>query len=84
MRRMTASKARGQFSAVLKRVINRRERIVLNRRGKDVAALVPVEDLTLLEEMEDRQDAEEARRRLQDSREVSIPYDQVRKELGLD
>lgn len=83
MMRMTASKARGEFSDVLKRVANKRERIVLNSRGKDVAVLVPVEDLALLEEIEDRRDAQEAKRRLQDPREVPIPYEQARKDLDL-
>jgi len=84
MTRMTASKARGKFSDLLSRVSKRRERIVVHRRGKDVAALVPVEDLALLEELQDRRDAEEAKRRLADPAEVPIPYEQARKELGLD
>ena len=84
MTRMTASKARGKFSDLLSRVANRGERIVVRRRGKDVAALVPVQDLALLEEMQDHQDAAEAIRRLADPTEVPIPYEQARKELGLD
>ena len=84
MTRMTASKARGEFSDLLTRVARKRERIVLHRRGKDVAVLVPVEDLALLEELEDLRDAKEAKRRLEDPREVPIPYEQARKELGLD
>ena len=74
MTRTTASKARGKFSEVLNRVAKKRERIIVQRRGKEVAALVPVEDLALLEEMEDRRDAKEASRRLKDPREVPIPY----------
>ncbi|OFV99559.1 MAG: hypothetical protein A3H28_15740 [Acidobacteria bacterium RIFCSPLOWO2_02_FULL_61_28] len=84
MTRMTASKARGKFSDLLSRVAKRHERIVVHRRGKDVAALVPVEDLALLEELQDRRDAREAKRRLADPAEVPIPYEQARKELGLD
>ena len=38
------------------RVAYKGERIVLERHGKDVAALVSVEDLELLEELEDRTD----------------------------
>ena len=83
MKRMTASKARSDFSELLSRVANKRERILVRRRGKDVAALVPVEDLELLEELQDRRDAREANRRLTDPEEVPIPYDKVRKELGL-
>ena len=84
MTRMAASKARGEFSDLLTRVARKGERIILQRRGKAVAALVPVEDLALLEELQDRRDAREAKRRLADPREVPIPYEQARKELGLD
>lgn len=83
MTRLAAHKARANFSRTLARVASRRERIVLQRRGEDVAVLVPVEDLALLEELEDRRDVEEAERRLADPDEVPIRYEQVRKELGL-
>ena len=60
MTRMTASKARESFSDTLNRVAYRGERIVLQRRGKAIAALVPVTDLQrlelLTEEEEDRLD----------------------------
>ena len=83
MTRTTASKARVKFSELLNRVAKKRERIIVQRRGKEVAALVPVEDLALLEELKDLRDAEEAKRRLEDPREVPIPYEQARKELDL-
>lgn len=84
MTRITTTKARGEFSEIIDRVERKRERIVLHRRGKDVAALVPVEDLALLEELEERQDVEEAKRRLADPAETSVSYQQARKALGLD
>ena len=70
----------------LDRAAQNGERIVIQRRGKDVAALVPLEDLKLLEEFEDRLDAQEAERAMrefEESGEQAIPYEQVRKELGL-
>ena len=86
MTRVTASKARGEFSEMLERVTSKRERIAIHRRGRTVAALVPVEDLAILEEeeLQDRRDAREANRRLADPRETPIPYERARKELGLD
>lgn len=86
MTRLTTSKARMQFTRTLDRVASKRERIVLHRRGKDVAALVPLEDLAVLEqeEMQDRLDAKEARRRLKDEKEVPTPYAHARRRLGLD
>jgi len=79
MARLAVSKAQEAVS----RVTKKRERIVLQRRGKDVAALVPLEDLALLEELEDRLDVEEAQRRLANPNDKTIPYEQVRRELGL-
>jgi len=46
---------------------------VVHRRGKAVAALIPLEDLALLEELEDRADVQEAERRLADPNDKAIP-----------
>jgi len=81
--RISSSKVRDEFSEALNRVAYQGSRIVLNRRGKDVAALVPIEDLKLLEELEERMDLEEAERRLDDPNEKPVPYESVRKEMGL-
>lgn len=83
MPRLATQKQQETLSHALTRVVTKRERVVVHRRGKAVAALIPLEDLALLEELEDRLDVEEAERRLADPNEVSIPYEQVRKELGL-
>src|SRR6516162_10067002 len=60
MTRIATGKVRQAFAEMMNRVANGRERIVLHRRGKDVAALIPLEDLTLLEALEDRLDVREA------------------------
>ena len=84
MTRLAASKAREDFADILNRVAYRGERIVLHRRGKDVAALIPVEDLALLRELEDRFDLEEARAALAEAKEKgTIPWEQLKAELGL-
>ena len=49
----------------------------------DGAAVIPLEDLKLLEELEDLEDAAEARRRLADPTETPVPYDEARTRLGL-
>ena len=84
MTRLAIDKVQENFSDTLQRVTEKKERIVLHHHGKNVAALVSVEDLALLEELEDRLDMEEAERRLADPKEVPVPYAQARKELGLD
>ena len=60
----------------------RGRRTALARRGKVVAAIVSAEDLRVLEAIEDRLDVEAARKALAESDE-RIPYEKVRKELGL-
>ena len=81
MPRMQASKARDTFSDTLNRVAYGGTRIMLHRRGKPIAALVSVEDLELLEEMENRLDLEAAREALKEP--GAIPWEKVKKDLGL-
>ena len=84
MKRLTTGNVRKDFAQTLNQVAFGRERIVLNRRGKDVAVLVPIEDLKLLEEIEETLDTVEIVRRLSDPNEVPIPYETARKEIGAD
>lgn len=84
--RVAAREARLSLAELLNRVAYRGERIVLHRRGRDAAALVPVEDLRLIEELEDRIDVEEAKRILAQMKrtgERPIPWSKARKRLGL-
>ena len=81
MNRLPASKARSEFSDTVNRVAYTKDRVVLHRRGKDVAAIVPMEDLRLLEAMEDASDVRAARKALKER--GSVPYEKVRKELGI-
>jgi len=66
MTTVTATQLRNVIGSVLNDVQFRGERIILNRQGKPAAALIPVEDLRLLEELEDRMDAETIERILSD------------------
>jgi antitoxin (DNA-binding transcriptional repressor) of toxin-antitoxin stability system len=65
------------------------EPVLLEHDGKPLAAIISITDLRLLEayfeELEDRIDREEAAKALADmAREGTVPYDTVRRELGLD
>jgi len=82
-KRLSATKARREFADLVNRVAFSGERIVLERHGKDVMALVSVDDLELLERLEDKVDLGEARRRLADFRDNSIPWRKVKAKLGL-
>jgi prevent-host-death family protein len=87
MRRMAASEARRDFAEVVNRVAYGKERVIIGRRGKELAAVIPMADLRLLErlaeKLEDRLDAEDALRVEADARDESVPWEQVKEELGL-
>ena len=84
MTKMTAVQARDHFSDLVSRAVYQKEETIITRRGKPVAAVVPIEALALIEEMEDRLDAEDADRILENTKpEDWIPWKQVKKELGI-
>ncbi len=78
---LSVSEARADFAETLRRVADRGERVRLRRSGKVVAALVPIEDLALLEELEDRVDLEAVREALKSPKRIR--YGELRRKLGL-
>ena len=75
------NQARGQFAEILNRAAYGGERIILERRGKPVAAVVSMEDLEDLAALEDEADLRAAlRARNQKKR---IPLADVKKRLGM-
>ncbi len=81
MSKVSTVEARDQLATIINRAAFGKERVVLTRRGKELAAVVPIEDVKLLEELEDRLDLEAAREALKE--EGTIPWDKVKAELGL-
>lgn len=65
--------ARTTFADLINRVAYGRERVVVTRRGHEVVAVVPVEDVALLELLEDEFDLTEARAALADRDEAIVP-----------
>ena len=84
MARVSASKARTDLADILNRVAYKGERVLLHRRGKNVAAVVSLEDFSFLEELEDRIDLEEARAALAEvKKKGTIPWEKIKADLGL-
>lgn len=84
MNEVSTSQARREFARIIERAHDG-ERIVLMSHGKAVAALMPIEDLELLEEIEDRIDGRAADAALAEAREHgTIPWALVKAELAAD
>ena len=79
-RKVASSTARSEFADIVNRAAYAGERVIVHRRKKPVAAVVPISDLELLEQLEDRIDLEDARKRL---REPTVPWTKIKKDLGL-
>lgn len=82
MMKINTSQARIDLAEIANRVQYQHERVVLTKYNKDVAAIVSVGDLKLIEMIEDRIDLEDARRVLAESGE-RIPFDEIRRHLDL-
>jgi prevent-host-death family protein len=74
MTRLNVSKAREEFPDVVNRAAYGKERTIVSRRGKDLAAVIPIEDLRLLERLAreemDRIDLADARAALKEADEL--------------
>lgn len=88
MTRLNASKAREEFPDVLNRAAYGKERTIVSRRGKELAAVIPIEDLRLLERLTreemDRVDLRDARAALAEAKKKgTVTLDRAKKRLGL-
>jgi prevent-host-death family protein len=72
---------RENLADALNRVAYAGERIILKRRAKSVAALVSIEDLALLEQLEDAQDVKAARKAMKEK--GRLPLAKVKERLGM-
>lgn len=78
------SEARESFSTIINRVAFGGERVVLTRHGRRVAAVVPIEDLELIEALEDARDLEDVRAALADpTNRDRIRWEDLKAQLGL-
>ena len=78
---VSVARIRNNLADTLNRVAYGGERVVLERRGKGVAALVSMDDLALLRAIEDREDVRVARKALKEKGGVTLQ--QYRRKHGL-
>ena len=87
MTRESVAEARKDFAEIVNRAAYRRERTIITRHEKDVAAVISMDELRLLEALieryEDEQDVAEAREALLEAREDSVAWETVKRDLGL-
>lgn len=76
--------AKEQFTDLINRVVHSKERVILTRRGKEIAAIIPLEDLKVLQESQDRQDLREATEALKEARSIgTLTLEQLKDEMGV-
>ena len=79
---ITVTEAREGFAELINRVAYAHERVRVVRRGRELAAVVPMEDVELLEALDDELDLAAARAALADpANEGRIPWEDLRNRL---
>jgi len=81
MTTVQVSQFRDNLSELANKVAYAGERICVHRNGKPLFAIVPVDDVRLLEHLEDRMDLEIAKQALK--RNDFVAWKQIKKELNL-
>ena len=75
--------AKEQFTDIVNRVAHNKERIILSRRGKDIAVIIPLEDYKLLQESQDKHDLHEAIDALKEARTAgTTSLEKLKEEIG--
>jgi prevent-host-death family protein len=84
MQSYTSKQARDDFSTLLSRVAFSGERVLITRQGKQLVAVIPINDLRQLEALEDLADLKEARASLAEAKEKgSVSWKSLKGQLGL-
>ena len=82
LNKISAADARKKFATIINRVAYGRELFVLTRRGEPLAAIVSIDDLKLLQEIEEQMDIDDAWKARNEPGE-NISWEKLREELEL-
>ncbi len=78
---ISTAEARKKFADIVNTVAYGKEPVILTRRGREIAALVSIDELRLLQLIEDYIDIADAQKALNEPGD-NIPEDEFWKELG--
>lgn len=80
---VTTIDAKEEFAELINRVSHNKERIILTRRDKEVAALICMEDFALLQTIQNNLDLHDAVESLRDARKQgTITLEQLKEEIS--
>jgi prevent-host-death family protein len=79
---ITTDNAKKDFTNLLKKVNQENESIILTQHGKQIAALISIDELNLLQQIEDYIDIQDAKKALRGNEE-NISSTEFWKQLGL-
>jgi antitoxin Phd len=82
LNKISTADARKKFATIVNRVAFGKESFVLTRRGEPLAAIVSVDDLKLLQELEEQMDIDDAWKARNEPGE-NVTWEELRKELDL-
>lgn len=84
MKRITTAEARKDMADLLNRTAYGKERFVVTRHGKELVAIVPLEEVTLLDRLRALLSRKEFERALEEmDTDDTVAWDEVRRELDL-
>ena len=81
---MSVAQIRQEFAEALNQAAYGKKRVVITRRGKKLAAVVPIEDLHILEERDEQLALEQAKAAWEEAKEKgTISIEEAKRILGL-
>lgn len=80
---INTAEAKEEFTELVNRVSHYKERIILTRRGKEIAAIIPIEDMQQLVSSQDKNDLNDAIEALKEARiQGTITLDELKSNAG--
>lgn len=75
--------AKEDFTDLINRVAHNKERVILTRRDKEIAAIIPIEDLKILEQNQNKDHLAEATEALKEARaKGTLTLEELKEEIG--